>query len=129
ACDGGGRSSGHARCLGSRRIVVVEDACTSKFGSIAEPGSHPAHHGTTVQCKTAKELMSEMGQKRTWRGEFAMSALPPKADIAGRRLDVRFVPESDICSAAKQRAIRSPRRRGRATSAAHRYPSPSRPWR
>jgi hypothetical protein len=24
--------------------------------------------------------------------EFAMSAFPPKADIAGRRLDVRFVP-------------------------------------
>jgi hypothetical protein len=25
-----------------------------------------------------------------------MSALPPKADIARRRLDVRFVPEADI---------------------------------
>jgi len=25
-----------------------------------------------------------------------MSALPPKADIAGRPLDVRFVPEADI---------------------------------
>jgi hypothetical protein len=25
-----------------------------------------------------------------------MSALPPKADIAGRQLDVRFVPEADI---------------------------------
>jgi hypothetical protein len=25
--------------------------------------------------------MSALGQKRTWRGEFAMSALPPKADI------------------------------------------------
>jgi hypothetical protein len=25
-----------------------------------------------------------------------MSALPPKADIAGRRLDVRFVPKADI---------------------------------
>ena len=25
-----------------------------------------------------------------------MSTLPPKADIAGRRLDVRFVPNSDI---------------------------------
>jgi hypothetical protein len=30
-----------------------------------------------------------------------MSALPPKADIAGRRLDVRFVPKADICTAAK----------------------------
>jgi hypothetical protein len=25
-----------------------------------------------------------------------MSALPPKADIARRRLDVRFVPKADI---------------------------------
>ena len=25
-----------------------------------------------------------------------MSALPPKADIAGRQLDVRFVPKTDI---------------------------------
>jgi hypothetical protein len=25
-----------------------------------------------------------------------MSALPPKADIAGRLLDVRFVPKADI---------------------------------
>jgi hypothetical protein len=25
-----------------------------------------------------------------------MSALPPKADIAGRHLDVRFVPKADI---------------------------------
>jgi len=27
-----------------------------------------------------------------------MSALPPIADIAGRRLDVRFVPKADIGS-------------------------------
>ena len=26
----------------------------------------------------------------------AMSAIPPKADIAGRRLDVRFVPKADM---------------------------------
>jgi hypothetical protein len=31
-----------------------------------------------------------------------MSALPPKADIVGRNGDVRFVPEADICSAAKR---------------------------
>ena len=33
--------------------------------------------------------ISVMGQKRTSRSETAMSALPPKADIAGRQLDVR----------------------------------------
>ena len=30
-----------------------------------------------------------------------MSALPPKADIPQRRLDVRFVPKADPCTAAK----------------------------
>ena len=28
--------------------------------------------------------------------KFAMSAIPPKADIAGRQLDVRFVPKADM---------------------------------
>jgi hypothetical protein len=37
-------------------------------------------------------LMSALGQKRTFSKVCAMSALPPKADIAGRHLDVRFVP-------------------------------------
>jgi len=40
--------------------------------------------------------MSALGQKQTWRFETAMSAIPPKADINRRRLDVRFVPEADI---------------------------------
>ena len=30
------------------------------------------------------------------RSEITMSALPPKADIAGRQLNVRFVPKVDI---------------------------------
>jgi len=33
-----------------------------------------------------------LGQKRTWRDQIAMSALPPKADIAEREEHVRFVP-------------------------------------
>jgi hypothetical protein len=37
-----------------------------------------------------------LGQKRTWDCRSLMSVLPPKADIAGRRLDVRFVPKADI---------------------------------
>jgi hypothetical protein len=40
--------------------------------------------------------MSTSGQKQTFRPFIAMSALPPKADIGGRELDVRFVPETDI---------------------------------
>jgi hypothetical protein len=37
-----------------------------------------------------------MGQKRTWRDQIAMSALPPKADIPRRRPNVRFGPNSDF---------------------------------
>jgi hypothetical protein len=36
--------------------------------------------------------MSALGHKRTWPDEFAMSALPPKADIRQRDRHVRFVP-------------------------------------
>jgi hypothetical protein len=41
-------------------------------------------------------LMSALGQKRTCRFQFAMSAFTPKADIAGRQLDVRFVPTAEV---------------------------------
>jgi hypothetical protein len=34
--------------------------------------------------------MSAMGQKRTWRDQIAMSALPPIADIPRHNLNVRF---------------------------------------
>ena len=40
--------------------------------------------------------MSALGQKQTWRSASATSALLPKADIAGRQLDVRFVPKADV---------------------------------
>jgi hypothetical protein len=40
--------------------------------------------------------MSALDQKQTWTSEIVMSALPPKADIAGRDEDVRFVSKADI---------------------------------
>jgi hypothetical protein len=40
--------------------------------------------------------MSALGHKRTSRPEISMSALHPKADIAERDQDVRFVPTADI---------------------------------
>jgi hypothetical protein len=55
--------------------------------------------------RNGKGLMSALGQKRTLRCLQPMSALPPKADIAGRRLDVRFVPKAEVTG-----AIRPPRR-------------------
>jgi NAD(P)-dependent dehydrogenase (short-subunit alcohol dehydrogenase family) len=42
--------------------------------------------------------MSALGQKQTLDWRPLMSALLPKADIAGRHLDVRFVPIADINS-------------------------------
>jgi len=40
--------------------------------------------------------MSALGQKQTFEAFIAMSALPPKADIAERQVDVRFVLKTDI---------------------------------
>jgi hypothetical protein len=39
--------------------------------------------------KNLKPYMSPLGRKQTWRREFVMSALPPKADIAERGEDFR----------------------------------------
>jgi hypothetical protein len=36
------------------------------------------------------QRMSALGQKRTWRDQIAMSALPSKADITERDHDVRL---------------------------------------
>jgi hypothetical protein len=45
--------------------------------------------------------MSALGQKQTLSDVSAMSALPPKADITGQQLDVRFVPKADILRCGK----------------------------
>ena len=46
-------------------------------------------------------LMSALGQKRTSRQVWSMSALPPKADIETQPLNVRFVPKADIMHRSK----------------------------
>jgi hypothetical protein len=56
--------------------------------------------GVSLHGSNLKTLMAAMGQKQTPDERPLMSALPPKADIAGRNWDVRFVPKADICSAA-----------------------------
>jgi hypothetical protein len=49
--------------------------------------------------------MSALGQKQTSAKVWMMSDLPPKADIAGRQLDVRFVPKADIRGSVKDDKI------------------------
>jgi hypothetical protein len=51
-----------------------------------------------------------LGQKQTLSDISAMSALPPKADIDERDLDVRFAPKADIlrCSEERRCSIASP---------------------
>jgi hypothetical protein len=61
----------------------------------AKWGSGLSLHGTNPE-----PLMSAMGQKQTSDCRPSMSALPPKADIGRRELNVRFVPEADSCTAA-----------------------------
>src|SRR5262249_54282465 len=60
-------------------------------------GNADAVIGALFLCHKAtnSRVMSALGQKRTLRGVRPMSALPPKADIAEHRRDVRFVPKAD----------------------------------
>jgi hypothetical protein len=71
----------------------IRDLRLAKWGS-----------GASLHGGNPGPLMYALGQKQTSRLEAAMSALPPKADIAQRRPDVRFVPKADSCTAAKTRA-------------------------
>ena len=52
-------------------------------------------------CRIAAEQTGQpaLGQKRTSRDFRITSALPPKADIAEHKKNVRFVPKADIASA------------------------------
>jgi hypothetical protein len=60
--------------------------------------------------------MSALGQKQTFRCVAVMSALPPKADIRRRGLDVRFVPKAEVGG-----IIRSRHRRARRAQVARRF--------
>jgi hypothetical protein len=58
----------------------------------------PAEWRSTVilRSSNSEDCMSHLGQKQTLRRPITMSALPPKADIAERPVDVCFVPKADI---------------------------------
>jgi hypothetical protein len=53
-----------------------------------------------LHCESLEPTMSQLGQKQTFTGLSAMSALPPKADIRRHPFDVRFVPIATKCTAA-----------------------------
>jgi hypothetical protein len=61
-----------------------------------------------LRSKNPEPPMSALGHKRTWRLQFAMSALSPKADIPQRRLDVCFVPKVDIEKTSKSACGKRP---------------------
>jgi hypothetical protein len=54
--------------------------------------------GGTVSLHSSNpgRSMSALGQKQTFPNVRPMSALPPKADIATRSRNVRYVPKADI---------------------------------
>jgi hypothetical protein len=51
----------------------------------------------------ARQLMSALGQKQTFRTAIAMSALPPKADMCGAPVHVRYGPKADILMVQEKR--------------------------
>jgi hypothetical protein len=58
-----------------------------------------ADHGLWHKARQMARVLPtnvRLGHKRTSTRLHPMSALPPNADIAGRQLDVRFVPIADM---------------------------------
>src|SRR5262249_45996145 len=80
-----------------------------RFMSFTLPGPLRQHRkyeifglGLLPTSQTKRKLsMSALGQKQTSEHVRAMSALPPKADIADGMRNVRFVPKADIRMFAK----------------------------
>src|SRR5262249_45965695 len=67
-----------------------------------------------ARFRGARSMGKKYNHSAATRPEKMLSALPPKADKQEKARHVRFVPKADIRIAANSRAIRSPRRRGRA---------------
>jgi hypothetical protein len=62
--------------------------------------------GVSLHGSNPDPPMSALGQKQTLGKVRLMSALPPKADIAERDWNVRFVPKADSRTAANNRQSR-----------------------
>jgi hypothetical protein len=73
-------------------------------------GSDPSFCVATI-CGPECPLWVNNGHSRS---QMPMSALPPKADINRRQLDIRFMPKADVSRCSKNpqgQLTRSPRRR------------------
>jgi hypothetical protein len=53
-------------------------------------------NGTQLTAYSSVGVMSALGHKRTFALQYAMSALPPKADMCGATRDVCYGPKVDI---------------------------------
>ena len=65
--------------------------------------------------------MSALGQKQTFAVQKGMSALPPKADMCGDVIDVRFVPLADIRHISALAKTERPPRSGLSEKFHHAY--------
>jgi hypothetical protein len=77
------------------------------FRAPPAPYRERAYSGGKRRAPVVCRRMSALGQERTLRPLSSMSAITPKADIRTDDQDVCFVPQADICSAAKERPCRS----------------------
>src|SRR6516225_622533 len=75
--------------------------CGSGCSTLSSPAS--SWGWAQVPSNSGDCRMSALGQKQTSEHVWAMSALPPKADIGTQPPDVRFVPKADIAVRPKQK--------------------------
>src|SRR6516165_793783 len=96
--------SGHAttvllkRLMNSRRLMGSTPLAENR---LRESLIRSSSEGYALHCSRTRELMSALGQKRTFCIALPMSALPPKADIETQSRDVRFVPKAGIWHCSK----------------------------
>ena len=74
------------RLVRGSSLIIFEPSILGKIEALP-PGT----------CKSnGCVLMSALGQKQTFASQKAMSALPPKTDMCGARVNVRYGPVADI---------------------------------
>jgi len=86
----GGRQSSYRLPISSTLRLSFFVVASQHVGEPLETESVVSLHSSNPE-----PLMSALGQKQTFCIAWAMSALPPKADIRYRDRYVRFVPKAD----------------------------------